>query len=138
MHSIFDNVALETTDKIKLFDSLVAPILNYSSEVWGFHDANDVENIHLKLLKQVLGFIQILLILLYMVNLPGFLYQLSEKNRIIRYWYKINRNPSSLMYKCMYLKDNNGTFTNTWSYNVISLLSSLGYAYIWYSANVSV
>jgi len=73
-----------------------------------------------------------------MVNLPGFLYQLSEKNRIIRYWYKINRNPSSLMYKCMYLKDNNGTFTNTWSKNVISLLSSLGYAYIWYSANVSV
>ena len=51
LNSIFDTVALETTDKIKLF----APILNYSSEVWGFHDANDVENIHLKLLKQVLG-----------------------------------------------------------------------------------
>ena len=54
-NSTFDTVALETTDKIKLFDSLVAPILKYSSEVWGFHDANDVENIHLKLLKQVLG-----------------------------------------------------------------------------------
>ena len=50
LNSIFDIVALETTDKIKLFDSLV---LNYFSEVWGFHDANDVENIHLKLLKQV-------------------------------------------------------------------------------------
>ena len=48
LNSIFDNVALETTYKIKLFDSLVTPILNYSSEVWGFHDANDVENIHLK------------------------------------------------------------------------------------------
>jgi len=54
-NSTFDTVALETTDKIKLFDSLVAPILKYSSEVWGFHNANDVENIHLKLLKQVLG-----------------------------------------------------------------------------------
>jgi len=79
LNSIFDTVALETTDKIKLFDSLVAPILNYSPEVWGFHDANDVENIHLKLLKQVLGVHSKLLILLYMVNLPGFLYQLSEK-----------------------------------------------------------
>ena len=37
----------------------------------------------------------------------------------------------------MYLKDDNGTFINTWSKNIISLLSSLGYAYIWYSANVS-
>jgi len=55
LNSIFDTVAFETTDKIKPFDSLVAPILNYSSEVLGFHDANDVENIHLKLLKQVLG-----------------------------------------------------------------------------------
>ena len=77
LNSIFDTVALETTDKIKLFDSLVAPILNYSSEVWGFLDANHVENIHLKLLKQVLGVH--LKLLLYMVNLPGFLYELSEK-----------------------------------------------------------
>jgi len=37
----------------------------------------------------------------------------------------------------MYLKDNNGTLINTWSKNVISLPSSLGYAYIWYSDIVS-
>jgi len=43
LNSIFDTVALETTDKIKRFDSLVAPILNYSSEVCFFYDANDVE-----------------------------------------------------------------------------------------------
>jgi len=41
------------------------------------------------------------------------------------------------MYKCMYLKDNHGTLINTWSKNVISLLSSLGYAYMWNNANVS-
>ena len=37
----------------------------------------------------------------------------------------------------MYLTDNNDTLINTWSKNVVSLLSSLGYAYICYSANVS-
>ena len=37
----------------------------------------------------------------------------------------------------MYLKDNNDTLINTWSKKNISLLSSLGYAYIWHSANVS-
>jgi len=61
-----------------------------------------------------------------MVNLSGFLHQFEI--RIIRYWYKINRTPRSLMYKCMYLKDNHGTLINTWSKNVINLLSSLGYA----------
>ena len=37
----------------------------------------------------------------------------------------------------MYLKDNNGTLINTQSKNVISLLSSVGYAYMWNNANVS-
>ena len=55
LNFIFDAVALETIEKIKLVDSLVAPILNYSSEVWGFQDANDVEIIHLNNFKQVLG-----------------------------------------------------------------------------------
>ena len=41
------------------------------------------------------------------------------------------------MYKCTYLKDNHGTLINTWSKNVISLLSSLGYAYMWNNVNVS-
>ena len=37
----------------------------------------------------------------------------------------------------MYLKDNHGTLINTQSNNVISLLSSVGYAYMWNNANVS-
>ena len=40
LNSIFDTVASLTTDKIKHFDLSVAPILNYSSEVLGFHNAN--------------------------------------------------------------------------------------------------
>jgi len=40
LNSIFDTVALETTDKNKRFDLLVAPILNYSSDVLGFRNAN--------------------------------------------------------------------------------------------------
>lgn len=113
LNSIFDTVALETTDKIKLFDSLVAPILNYSSEVWGFHDANDVENIHLKLLKQVLGVHSKTSNPTIYGEFARFPLSVIRKIRIIRYWYKINRNPSSLMYKCMYLKDNHGTLINT-------------------------
>jgi len=134
LNSIFDTVALETTDKKQLFDSLVAPILNYSPEVWGFHDANDVENIHLKLLKQVLGVHSNTSNPTIYGEFARFPLSAIRKIRIIRYWY---RNPSSLMYTCMYLKDKHGTFINTWSKHVISLVSSLGYAYIWYSANVS-
>ena len=67
---------------------------------------------------------------LMMLKIARFPLSVIRKIRIIRYWYTINRNPSSLLYKCMYLKDNNGTLINTWSEHAISLLSSLGYAYI--------
>ena len=37
------------------FDRLIAPILNYSSEVWGFHKSDDVETVHLHFCKKLLG-----------------------------------------------------------------------------------
>lgn len=53
--SLFDSIALNVTEKIRIFDSMVLPILIYSSEVLGFHKAPDIEKVHLKFLKQVLG-----------------------------------------------------------------------------------
>ena len=40
---------------IDLFDSFVASILYYSSEVWGFITSDLVERIHRKFLKKILN-----------------------------------------------------------------------------------
>lgn len=53
MHNLFiviNQIDLPIKDKCKLFDSLVAPVLNYSAEVWGFHDGQNIEKIHTKFL----------------------------------------------------------------------------------------
>ena len=43
----------------KLFDSLVAPILLYCSEIWGitstFKDTDPYEKLHIKFIKEILG-----------------------------------------------------------------------------------
>ena len=41
----FKNVPLSLA--LDLFDKLINPILNYASEVWGFHDAPEIERVHL-------------------------------------------------------------------------------------------
>ena len=41
--------------KLELFDKLVAPILNYGSQVWGFCEAKQIERTHLMFCKQLLG-----------------------------------------------------------------------------------
>lgn len=43
------------SQKIKLFDILVGSILNFCSEVWGYHPATDVELIHTRFLRSLLG-----------------------------------------------------------------------------------
>lgn len=34
-----------------MFDILVTPVLSYGSEVWGFSNSNNVEQVHLKFCK---------------------------------------------------------------------------------------
>ena len=47
------NFNIET--KCSIFDAYVGSILNYGSEIWGFHKATDIEKVHLAFLKRILG-----------------------------------------------------------------------------------
>ena len=38
--------------KLDLFDKLISPILNYSSEMWGFCQANVIERVHMQFCKK--------------------------------------------------------------------------------------
>ena len=47
LYTLFNKADLDIWDKIKLFDSMISPILFYGSELWGFHKSPDIEkNIH--------------------------------------------------------------------------------------------
>lgn len=53
--TVINNIELPIKQQCALFDSLVASILNFGSEIWGFHDASDVELVHTKFLRRILG-----------------------------------------------------------------------------------
>ena len=55
LFTVFRKIELPTSQKLNLFDTLVSPILNYSSEIWGMHSASDIEMIHTKFLRSILG-----------------------------------------------------------------------------------
>ena len=55
LFTIFNNAELSVPQKCKLFDTLVESILNYGAELWEIHDASDIEQIHTKFLRRVLG-----------------------------------------------------------------------------------
>ena len=48
-------MALTPSHVLELFDKLVSPILNFGSEVWGFHKSPSIETIRLQFCKKLLG-----------------------------------------------------------------------------------
>ena len=55
LFTVLKNIELPIVQKLKLFDTLVSPILNFGSEVWGSHSATDIELVHTKFLRFLLG-----------------------------------------------------------------------------------
>ena len=51
---LYNFTSLSPSHKLDLFDKLVTPILNFASEVWGFHKAPDVDIVHLQYCKKVM------------------------------------------------------------------------------------
>ena len=73
----------------ELFDRLIAPILMYGSEVWGFHSADAVERVHLNFCKKVLKLKKTTTSNIVYGELGIFSLQLQIYFRIINYWLKI-------------------------------------------------
>ena len=46
LNNLFDKIDLTISEKIKLFNSMILPIPNYASEIWGFHPAPDIVRVH--------------------------------------------------------------------------------------------
>ena len=53
--SVFSRISLDIKTKLSLFDSLVVPIILYGSEVWGVYNLREVDKLHLKVCKLILG-----------------------------------------------------------------------------------
>ena len=45
---VFNKIELPTSQKCKLFNSLVGSVLNFGAEIWGTHEASDIELVHTK------------------------------------------------------------------------------------------
>ena len=49
------NISIPIDLQLKLFDSLIEPILLYSCEIWGFENLAILEKIHLQFLKRIVS-----------------------------------------------------------------------------------
>ena len=77
------------THILNLLDKLILHILNYGSEVWGFHKAPAIESVHLQCCKKLLGVKQSTQNDFIYDELGKIDFATQRYISIIRYWLKI-------------------------------------------------
>ena len=103
LFAVLNNIELPTSQKCKLFDSLVSSILNFGAEVWGSHEATDIELVHTKFLRRILKVKKSTnLTALYgeLGRIPLVVYR---KVIMIKYWIKMLHQSDSSLVKQMYV-----------------------------------
>ena len=139
LYALFNKVDFDIKDKLKLFDSMISPILFYSSEVWGFHKSPDIEKIYLKFMRNILRLNRSVSTAAVYGELGRFPLYVMRKVRIIHYWFKVTQSPDSLMSKILFgcTNDNDTNFCKTWAGNIKQLLYNLGFQYLWRNTEVN-
>lgn len=139
LNSLFEKVSLNVTEKLKLFDTMVSPILTYGSEVWGFHAAPDIERIHLKFMKRILGVRPQTTNAAVYGELGRVPLNIVRKERVLKYWFKIIKTEGSLINKLFkyQIENNNNNNDVMWADQVKNLLSELGFSYLWQNNDIT-
>ena len=140
LSNIFDSTMLCIGDKIKLFESLVQPILMYGCEIWGFHKADDIEKVHVKFLKQILGVRRQTSNIAVYGEVGRVPLSVLRKVRILKYWYKILSSRDTLLFKVYSQQVNSlmqGATENNWVLQLKTLLNELGFTYLWNSQSMT-
>ena len=101
--ALFNQMELTTSKKCKLFDVLVGSGLNYGAEVWGNHEAKDMEILHTKFCRWILNIRK-------STNLAGLYGELGRfpllifrQISMIRYRIKLTTSSDNLLPKKVYI-----------------------------------
>ena len=137
LFSLFTRINLDVKTKLSLFDRMVVPIILYGSEVWGLYDYKEIDKVHIKFCKYILGVKSQTPNFAVLGELGRYPLYILCKERAIKFWLKIKQNPGSLIHKmfteqCTLIEtNNNGSINSFWVKHLKSLFDNLGFSYIW-------
>ncbi len=130
------NINLALDSLLKAFDVLIAPILMYGSEIWGYENLEIIEKVHLKFLKLACGLRQSTPNFMVYGELGRFPLAIAITKRLIHFWLKLETPCSKVkLSTCIYnfckFDYNTNPKSNTWLKFVRSTLDNCGLSYVY-------
>ena len=128
LYTVVKDVELPASQKCKLFDFLVGSILNCVAEIWGMHEASDIEMIHTKFLGRMLGVKKSTNLSALYGETGRVPLSVFRKIIMIKYWMKVISQDDSSLLKQVYIMLKNDTEANrnyngkNWASHIKSIL----------------
>jgi len=122
----------------RIFDVKIMPILLYGSEVWGFHPSPDVDLVHDRFCKLVLGLRRKSPNIVARGEVGRFSMKVFQYKKIITYWLRLLSQNTNIILKHSY----NFQFKmaergeKCWAFDVKSLLYKYGFGEVWLQQGV--
>ena len=135
LFSIYKNIrnqAIPIDLQLKLFDSMVEPILLYGSEVWGFENIKIIEQVHLSFCKRILKVRSSTPNYMVYAELGRFPLEIPVKIKMISFWRKLlySEKLSSNMYRLLFSLKKNGLYNFKWLDYIESIFNDIGMGYV--------
>ena len=126
--------------QLKMFDTMVTPILLYGCEIWGFENNNAIESLFLQFYKIILGVKKSTPNCILYGELGRFPVDIFIKSRMIGLWKRIICNKqdkiSAMLYKLLYTMHERDFFHFKWICHIENIFNESGYSDYWLSQNV--
>ena len=128
------NISIPVDLQLKLFDSLVSPILLYASEIWGFENKDGLERVHLQFCKNILKVRGSTPNYMVYGELGRFSLDIIVKRRMVLFWNSLLQEEhklSSIMYRVMLKLHSRYPTKFKWISYVKSIFDDCGLSFIW-------
>ena len=132
-----NNLSLNIETKLRVFDTYVTSVLNYGSEIWGFHPGKDIEKVHVDFCKRVLHVKKCTPSYMVYCELGRVPMYNSRLLKIVKYWLKIIKSNNCILrslYDDMLFCNHK---TCNWRCRVQRLLLSTGFGDVWFNHYVA-
>jgi len=120
---------------MQLFDSMVKPILTFSSEIWGFENLKIIERVQLMFCKYILKLNRTTPNIMVYGELGCYPLEIDIKVKMIKFWGKLvlseNSTLSGKMYNMLYNMRMHRGITTKWLDSIKSTLEECGMGGIW-------
>ena len=134
---LFNKVHLDTQTKLKLFETMVTPIMLYGAEVWGIDGCDEIDRLQMKFYKSLLGVNKQTTNAAVYGELGRYPLTNTAKKRSINYWLKIMLRQNLSIYNA-YDEQLGFSDNKVWANQVARLVETLGYGNMLLSFNIEI